>query len=108
VIANEKNPPETVGGILQMSGVIVVSAESISMVSEAIASGKPVVVFRLAKKRPGIAKHDRALAALEKEGYITVCDARDTARAISQVWGKACGARADDKEKLAAAVKRLI
>src|SRR3989338_6102807 len=45
VIANEFNPPDTVGGILALSDRVVVSGESMSMVSEAISSGKPVLVF---------------------------------------------------------------
>ena len=45
VIANEKNIPEAVGGILALSSIIIASPESISMVSEAASSGKCVVVF---------------------------------------------------------------
>ena len=45
VIANESNRPGVVDGILGLSDVIVVSGESISMVSEAATSGKPVIVF---------------------------------------------------------------
>lgn len=45
VIASEKNYPSAVGGILAMSDILIVSAESISMVSEAAASGKYVLVF---------------------------------------------------------------
>ncbi len=45
VIASEHNPEGTVGGIFFWSDVLVVSGDSISMVSEACASGKPVIVF---------------------------------------------------------------
>jgi uncharacterized protein len=40
VIANENNPPDTLSGILALSDIVVVSCESISMISEAINSGK--------------------------------------------------------------------
>ena len=46
VIANEKNRPDAMTGILGLSDILVVSGESISMVSEAVASGKPVIVFK--------------------------------------------------------------
>lgn len=109
IIANEKNPPETVGGILSMSKVIVVSAESISMVSEAIASGKPVVAFRLAKKKVGITKHERALEMLEERGYLTVCDVGDISKALSRAWGAPAQTKdLDDNERILEAVKRLI
>ncbi|MFH0839010.1 MAG: ELM1/GtrOC1 family putative glycosyltransferase [Candidatus Omnitrophota bacterium] len=51
VIANKDNPPETVGGILGLSTVIVLSGDSISMISEAVHTGKPVIVFEINKKK---------------------------------------------------------
>lgn len=109
VVANEKNPPETVGGILSMSKILLVSAESISMVSEAVASGKPVIAFRLAKKKVGITKHERALAALEAKGYITVCDVGDITSTLKRVWeGPQQSRRIDDNDRILKAVSRLI
>lgn len=109
VVANEKNPPETVGGILSASKILVVSAESISMVSEAVASGKPVIALRLAKKKPGITKHERALAALESRGYVTVCEADGLTAALSMVWAAPAQAkRIDDSQRIYEAVRRII
>jgi len=109
VVANEKNPPETVGGILSLSKVIVVSSESISMISEAVASGKPVVVFRLARKKAGIAKHERAVGVLEKNGYITVCEAADLESTLLHVWSNPPATkRLDDNDRILKAVGRLI
>ncbi len=45
LIANEANRSGVVGGILGLSDVVLVSGESVSMVSEAVASGKRVAVF---------------------------------------------------------------
>jgi KDO2-lipid IV(A) lauroyltransferase len=45
VVAAEDNPTGTVGGIFYLCDIVIVSGESISMVSEAVASGKHVVVF---------------------------------------------------------------
>lgn len=109
VVASEKNPPETVGGILSMSKVIAVSAESISMVSEAVASGKPVVVFRLAKKKVGISKHERAISMLESKGYITVCEAGDLASTLEGAWSNPPLLKhIEDNDRVFEAVKRLI
>jgi KDO2-lipid IV(A) lauroyltransferase len=45
VIANEANREGVVKGILGLCHRVVVSGESMSMVSEAVCSGKPVVIF---------------------------------------------------------------
>src|SRR5208283_2731741 len=45
IIANQRNIAEAIGGILGLSDLVIVSGESISMVSEALSSGKPTIVF---------------------------------------------------------------
>jgi KDO2-lipid IV(A) lauroyltransferase len=45
IIANEKNYPFAVGGILGLSDTVIASPESISMISEAVNSRKHVVIF---------------------------------------------------------------
>lgn len=45
IIANEANRPGTVAAILGLSDLVIVSGESISMVSEALTSNRPVIVF---------------------------------------------------------------
>ena len=68
VIANERNIPEAVGGILGVSDFIVVSGESVSMVSEAVSSGKYVLVFRPQAKGLCLGnKHRLFLENLEKK-----------------------------------------
>ena len=109
VIANEANPPETVSGILALSKVVVVSGESVSMVSEAISAGKRVIVFGLEKKTTGVTKHERALRILEKGGYITVCKVQDLSSYLEKAWNDTRPARKlDDSAKILSAVKRLI
>ena len=57
IIANQRNIPEAVGGILGLSDLVIVSGESISMVSEALSSGKaPLCFLRTGNtvKNPGI------------------------------------------------------
>lgn len=109
IIANEENPPETVSGILALSKVVVVSGDSVSMVSEAISAGRRVIVFELEKKRSGTTKHERALKILEKNGYVTVCKAQDLANCLEKAWGDTRPVRKlDDSAKILSAIRRLI
>ncbi|MFC1624269.1 ELM1/GtrOC1 family putative glycosyltransferase [Candidatus Omnitrophota bacterium] len=73
VVANEKNIDGAVPAIFGLSEVIIVSSDSISMISEAISSGKYVVVFKeplLTSRGEQQNKHKRSIEHLEKEGYI--------------------------------------
>lgn len=84
IIANEGNVPEAVGGILGMSKVVLVSCESISMISEAINSRKRVVVFKQGTLRR---KHERFLDYLAQHEYISlVKEQDDLSAAIMQAW----------------------
>jgi KDO2-lipid IV(A) lauroyltransferase len=109
VIASENNPPDTVKNILSESRVVVVTEESISMISEAVSAGRKVVVLKLAKNRPGTSKHARSIAQLEREGYLSVCDAADLEASIRKAWNdNSPVAEVGDSEKIFAAVRRLI
>jgi len=70
IIANENNPPYAVNGILGASGVVVVSGESVSMVSEAVSSGRPVVVFEGTPKTNKPTKFGYFLKRLEENKCI--------------------------------------
>jgi len=60
----------------------VVSSESVSMISEAISSGKPVVVFKLKKKKKNNSKFEKMFEHLKNEGYITLTEAEDLSDTI--------------------------
>ncbi|MFA5224659.1 MAG: ELM1/GtrOC1 family putative glycosyltransferase [Candidatus Omnitrophota bacterium] len=67
IIANESNHPDTVGGILGLSNIIITSPESISMVSEAVMAQKYVMVFEAG----GLSsKHRRFLNNFQGKRYI--------------------------------------
>ena len=68
VIAKETNPEGTVRKILDSSEVVIVSPESISMISEAASSGKYVVVFKRSSMPRG--KYEKSIANLQSHGYI--------------------------------------
>ncbi|MBI5872651.1 MAG: mitochondrial fission ELM1 family protein [Candidatus Omnitrophica bacterium] len=74
VVASEANPRGAVGAIFYLSDCVIVSGESISMVSEAAASGRHVVVFEPSRLSLGPGKENnkvqRFLNAMAKEGFI--------------------------------------
>lgn len=78
------NPQGTVGGIFYLSDVVVVSGESISMVSEALASGKPVVVFKPCALKENN-KIKRFLDFLVQKNYISFVAPDDIACAIKKI-----------------------
>jgi len=109
VIANENNFDEAVGGILDLANIVVVSGESISMVSEAVSSGKRVIVFEPDKKRPGITKYEWAMKALEGDGYIVMTKPENLGRAIDDALSDKHPVRElKDSAKLFEAVRKLI
>ncbi|MDD5440244.1 MAG: ELM1/GtrOC1 family putative glycosyltransferase [Candidatus Omnitrophica bacterium] len=85
IIANEKNPAYAVNGILAASDVVVISGESISMVSEAVASGKNVIVFQGTKNNEAkTTKFDRFLWRLEENKCIRRVPASDMEKAVRE------------------------
>ncbi len=82
IIANENNIPSVVGGILGTSKIIVVSAESISMISEAVTSGKHVIVF----DSKGLSrKHRRFLDYFAKHKYIYLVQPEELGKTIDMI-----------------------
>ncbi|MFH0790280.1 MAG: ELM1/GtrOC1 family putative glycosyltransferase [Candidatus Omnitrophota bacterium] len=83
VIANEKNLPFAIGGILGLSQIVIVSPESISMVSEAAASKKYVVVFNA----DGLGrKHRRFLKNFAENKYIYLIEPEELGQTIRHIW----------------------
>jgi len=83
IIANERNIPEAVGGILGLSHIVVTSPESISMVSEAASSKRYVFVF---KSEALSNKHRRFLENLAENKYIYMTKAEGLNRQIKEAW----------------------
>jgi mitochondrial fission protein ELM1 len=76
----------TLEGMLGASDVAIVTGESISMVSEACASGRRVVVMEpMPRRRASMPrKHDRFLRQLAEEGLIRLRPVSDVAQAVEQ------------------------
>ena len=83
IIANEKNIPEAVGGILGLSKVVVSSPESISMISEAANSAKPVIVFQAG----GLSrKHQEFLKHLSRNNQLILSEVNALSEKIEEAW----------------------
>jgi len=111
VVANENNLPEAVGGILALSKILIVSEDSISMISEAAASGKSVVVWRY--KSAGQLnlsdKHDRFLKELSDKNHIILATAAELPQKIEDLSkGKVNTAPLNDREIIVKAVNSVI
>jgi len=112
IIANRKNIPEAVGGILGLADAVVVSGDSISMVSEAASSGKNTIVFRVQKK-DGFAfkgdRHEIFLKNLATGGYIHLSDERHIGQTIIDMAKNKIKTRTlNDHEVILEGVKRII
>lgn len=84
VNARLNNPSYALGGIVGLSTIVVVSPESISMVSEAASSGRHVVVFGSRVD----SRHNAFLNTLERGGYIQRAPAASIAGVISSIHNK--------------------
>ncbi len=111
IIANERNPEWTVGGVLAASSVVVVSGESSSMLSEAASSGKHVVVFSPIKKSTADRdnKHELFLNRLNSNGFVHISETASLKENIIKlVNSRNMPKKLDDNKRIFGAVKRII
>lgn len=108
IIANDNNVPEAVGGILGICQIIVASADSISMVSEAASSGKYTLVFGSGAKDKLSKKRSRFLEHLEKAGFIYIAGS-EIESVIRKIWAeKPAVKKINDNVLIQAALERII
>lgn len=112
ILPSRMDVPEALGGILGLSDLIVVSGDSISMVSEAVATEKKVVVFY-----PGIRtvllrflnKHKRFLDRMGQQGLIAACDVKHVGEMVLGVSKKKIVTRkGDDLAVIRAAIEKIL
>ncbi|HQP91598.1 MAG TPA: ELM1/GtrOC1 family putative glycosyltransferase, partial [Candidatus Omnitrophota bacterium] len=84
VVAEEDNPKGTIGGIFYLSDILLVSGESISMVSEAAASGKQTVVFAIKSKGKGN-KIERFLKDMTARNFIKFVSHEEISRIFEKI-----------------------
>ncbi len=101
VTGREDTDERTVEKILASSDVVVVSGESISMVSEAVASGKPVLVFMPEKKSPKVTKYEKFVDGLAAKGFLKRVEPHDiAAEAASAAQSRAKLALPEDNKRI--------
>ena len=112
IIANEKNIYGAVANIFGLSDIIIISPESMSMISEAASSGKHVVVFRerqSARAPERQTKYEKLVANFEKEGYIKTAAPGEIYNKIKEILETRPEVkRLDDREKIVERLKGLI
>lgn len=99
----------TVEKILKSSSAVIVSGESISMVSEAVSSGKPVLVFMPDKKTEKATKYEKFVKSLEKCGYLKIVSPESLPEEIALVTeGAARPKLPDDRKRIRDKMYRLF
>lgn len=107
VAVNEEKIEGAVEGILGLSGLVLVSQDSISMVSEAASSGIHTIVF----KQKGLQnqRHERFLKNLSRNNFIAISDTGEVYSAISDYFkNKPKQHLLDDSSKIEKALEKLI
>ena len=111
IVANEINIPEVVGGILALSDFLVVSGESISMVSEAVSSGKKTIVFSPVgqySNNPST-KYDRFVLGLNQQRYLLACSIKDISVALDQALSQKISTKTiDDHHVILKAIEGIL
>jgi len=112
ILANREEVPEAVGGILGLSDILVVSGDSISMVSEAAAAGKKTIVFapenrnRLLKRS---SKHQLFVDGFDQRGFILATNVKDIGQSIyDMAKNKIKTTKLDDNPIILEAVREVI
>ena len=107
VIASEKNIPEAVGGILGLSNIVVVSPESISMISEAVTAGRHIVVL---EPQEGLGKrHKRFLEYFTSKGYIYLVRSYEIADVLKKIAGETPTIlKLSDNQRVKVAIEKLL
>jgi mitochondrial fission protein ELM1 len=106
VIANERNYDFAVGGILDKSDIVVISPESISMVSEAASGHAHVVVFDAG----GVSsKHRALLDDFQRDGLIRLVKAGELSGAIKDIcYNKPGRRRLDDTGAVIEGLRKIL
>jgi mitochondrial fission protein ELM1 len=84
VIANEENPPYAAGGMMGIADLLIVTEDSLAMISEAVGTGKRVIVLSLGEgELPE--KHYRFHQILAQRGLVTLTGLADLEKNINEL-----------------------
>ena len=111
IIANQRNIPQAVGGILGLSDLVIVSGESISMVSEALSSGKHTIVFSphgQYRDKPRD-KYEDFVLKLNDQGYLMVTSVYDLKSKMTQLLSRKITLKAlEDRNIIQGGLKAIV
>ena len=108
IIANKNNVPEAVGGMLGLADLVIVSGDSVSMISEAASSGKKTIVFPVGPaKEPD--KYAHFCRILEEQGHILYAQPTGVAAAMdTAVKNKIVTKPVKDSALLLEALRKIV
>jgi len=99
----------TVKKILSQADIVIVSGESISMVSEAVSSGKQVIVFMPEKRTSRSTKYEDFVKNLEKKGFLRSARAEDIPLVVKDITqGRVKNVLPDDNARIREKLYRLF
>ncbi len=99
VLASEDPRSGVVESMMQLASILIVTEDSISMVSEAVSSGKRVVVLGLGETAQLPAKHQRFLKLLEERGAVVRASVMDLEEKIKNANAAAAPSLAEQEKK---------
>ncbi|MCK5306692.1 MAG: mitochondrial fission ELM1 family protein [Candidatus Omnitrophica bacterium] len=111
VLASKNNPPETIGGILGLSDVVIVSFDSLSMICEAVSSQKRVVVLvpDNYQSLKDLSKHKRLISSFTARGFVKTAEAGSLKTVVKDLFAAEGEIKApDDNKKIREALAGLI
>lgn len=97
VIANEDNPAYAASAMISLANIVIVTGDSLAMISEAVGGGKKVIVLNLGEgELPP--KHYRFHQVLSQRGLVTMSCIEDLERTVADLVKKTDRV-AKDREK---------
>jgi hypothetical protein len=108
IVANEDSRAFIAKGMLGLARRVIVTEDSLAMVSEAAASGKPVIVLRTYSR--GLPeKHRRFLETLIERGWVRAAAPGDLAKILSEDFSASPAAAIEsEKEALREVLRGLL
>ncbi len=112
ILPNQENIPEALGGILGLADALIVSGDSISMISEAASSGKNTVVF-YPQGRTSSLDHSNKFKSfidhLSSQNFIMAVDVKGVREAVYRLTKSRIQCRPlNDNEAIEEAAKLVI
>ena len=87
VMANEENPSYAAGGMMGLADLLIVTEDSLAMISEAVGTGKRVIVLSLGEgELPE--KHYRFHQILSQRGLVTLSGLADLEKNMIELFQK--------------------